>query len=81
MTRRRTNLNYRRYRKDYCEECGIRGGGYDRDEDGFLLRRNNNHLTAHHIDHNPNNNKKSNIQTLCNHCHKNKHNHRPDLTT
>lgn len=65
---------YQKHRKEFCEKCGYveLAAKAEYDSEGFLIRkgrRDRNYMTVHHIDHNPRNNKLSNLQTLCRFCH------------
>ena len=51
---------YRKFKKDYCEECGF-------------IAKHTMQLDCHHRDGNHNNNEELNIQTLCANCHRLKH--------
>lgn len=49
----------RKYRKSNCEQCGVSGA--------FTQ------LDTHHINHDPTDNRKVNLQTLCKQCHTQHH--------
>lgn len=51
------NFKYKKYRKDHCERCGFKPEHPCQ-------------LDGHHRDGNHENNRKSNIQTLCANCHR-----------
>ena len=70
---------YTKYRNITCNRCGTIDCSYQRDSDGFIIRRFRDkynlstQLTIHHIDHNRNNDAPENLETLCTYCHNEEH--------